>query len=130
MTVLWCDGHLSLEAGRERSGTRSDHPGQLVAPPPSGGHIGPSHLPASLGLSPGSSGSQAWLPVRGGEREKIINAGLHPVPLGRQVVHLIPVDLPGRYGGTDQEEQEEEQKGEVVSAMRISSLVSGDDPTV
>ena len=65
-----------------------------------------------------------------GEREKIINAGLHPVPLGRQVVHFIPVDLPGGDGGADQEEQQEQQQGQVMSGMRISSLVSAVWPLV
>ena len=81
--------------------------------------------PSSGGVSPGSSGPQAWLPVGRGEREEIINAGLGPVPLGRQVVHFVPVDLPGGEGRTDQQQQQQQQEGKVMSAIRISGLVSG-----
>ena len=73
--------------------------------------------PASLWFPPGRSGSQARLPVGRGEGEKVVDAGLDSVPLRRQVVHLVPVDLPGGEEGADQQEQQEQQEGLVVSAI-------------
>ena len=86
---------------------------------------------ASPGLgSPRRARPEAGLPVGCGQGQEVVDAGLHPVPLRRQVVHFIPVDLPGRDGGADQEEQQEQQQGQVMSGMRISSLVSAVWPLV
>ena len=77
--------------------------------------------PAPLCLPPRCPRSQARLPVGRAEREEVVYPGLHPVPLRRQVVHLVPVDLPGgdQLGAEQEQQQHHQQRRPGVSGTEI-----------